>query len=145
MLRHTVFDLDLAFSAGYQIDLRCFLTVNFFTVEKRMEVGHLKRSSSMTKSRLTVSSSRPTEWGSSPCLPRATAARTPSVVMLSLFGHQPKSHYQPKATVRCELIHKHGFGCRFPECAQAACRRLLRRGDAGWWHAARGMVSRWNG
>ena len=54
MLRHTAFDLDLAFSAGYQIDLRCFLTVNFFTVEKRMEVGHLKRSSSMTKSRLTV-------------------------------------------------------------------------------------------
>jgi len=46
-----VFDLDLAFSAGYQIDSRCFLTVNFFTVEKRMEVGHLKRSSSMTKSR----------------------------------------------------------------------------------------------
>jgi len=113
MLRHTVFDLDLAFSAGYQIDLRCFLTVNFFTVEKRMEVGHLKRSSSMTKSRLTVSSSRPTEWGSSPCLARATAARTPSVVMLTLFGHQPKSHYQPEATVRCELIHKHGFGCRF--------------------------------
>jgi hypothetical protein len=24
--------------------------------------------------------------------------------------HQPESHYQPKATVRCELIHKHGFG-----------------------------------
>jgi hypothetical protein len=33
--------------------------------------------------------------------------------MLTLFGHQPKSHYQPEATVRCELIHKHGFGCRF--------------------------------
>ena len=42
MLRHTVFNLDLAFSAGDQIDSRCFLNVNFFTVEKRMEVGHLK-------------------------------------------------------------------------------------------------------
>jgi len=55
-----VFNLDQAFSAGYQIDSRCFLNVNFFTIEKRMEVGPVRRCSSVTKSRLTVSSSIPT-------------------------------------------------------------------------------------
>src|SRR5262249_60251871 len=50
-----------------------------------MEVGHLKRSSSMTKSRLKVSSLRPTEWGSSPCFPRATAARTPDAGERCMF------------------------------------------------------------
>src|SRR5215831_14803724 len=136
---HSV-QFDLAFSAGYQIDSRCFLNVNFFTVEKRMEVRQLKALVSMTKSRLKVSSSRPTEWGSSPCFPRATAARTPDAGERCMFRpmtvpdlhhawlmrmtggdprigchadplwHQPESHYQPKAIVRCELIHKHGFG-----------------------------------
>jgi len=61
-----VFNLDQAFSAGYQIDSGCFLNVNFFTIEKRMEVGPVRRCSSVTKSRLKVSSSIPTERGSSP-------------------------------------------------------------------------------
>jgi hypothetical protein len=30
--------------------------------------------------------------------------------MLTLFGISPSHIIKPKATVRCELIHKHGFG-----------------------------------
>jgi hypothetical protein len=120
-----VFDSDLAFSAEATRSSRVvFLPASFFTVKKRMEVRSVRRSSFMIKSRLKVSSSRPTERGSSPCLQRSLASGVLAAVArgnhADPFSCRLEPHYQPEASVRCELSHKHTSGVQRPTPARVA-------------------------